>query len=61
MAGVKGSRAGYAAAKALAASIKDERLKLGVLFPDQSELRETRARVAALALSPVWQRSPPNS
>jgi malic enzyme len=40
----------YAAAKALAASIKDERLKLGALFPDQSELRETSARVAAAVI-----------
>jgi malate dehydrogenase (oxaloacetate-decarboxylating) len=37
----------YVAAKALAASIDEERLKLGALFPDQSELRETSARVAA--------------
>jgi malic enzyme len=40
----------YAAAKALAASIKDERLKLGALFPDQSDLRETSARVAAAVI-----------
>jgi malic enzyme len=40
----------YAAAKALAGSIKDERLKLGALFPDQSELRETSARVAAAVI-----------
>ncbi|MCH8889908.1 MAG: NAD-dependent malic enzyme [Myxococcales bacterium] len=40
----------YAAAKALAASIEDERLKLGALFPDQSELRETSARVAAAVI-----------
>ncbi|MBW2232349.1 MAG: NAD-dependent malic enzyme [Deltaproteobacteria bacterium] len=40
----------YAAAKALAASIDDERLKLGALFPDQSELRETSARVAAAVI-----------
>jgi malic enzyme len=37
----------YAAAKALAASIEDERLKLGALFPDQSELRKISACVAA--------------
>jgi malic enzyme len=40
----------YAAAKALAASIDDERLKLGALFPDQSELRETSVRVAAAVI-----------
>jgi malic enzyme len=40
----------YTAAKALAASIKDERLKLGALFPDQSDLRETSARVAAAVI-----------
>jgi malate dehydrogenase (oxaloacetate-decarboxylating) len=40
----------YAAAKALAASIDDERLKLGALFPDQSELRETSAHVAAAVI-----------
>jgi malic enzyme len=40
----------YAAAKALAASIKDERLKLGALFPDQSDLRETSAHVAAAVI-----------
>jgi hypothetical protein len=40
----------YVAAKALAASIDDERLKLGALFPDQSELRETSARVAAAVI-----------
>ena len=40
----------YAAAKALAASIDGERLKLGALFPDQSELRETSARVAAAVI-----------
>ena len=37
----------YAAAKALSASVSDERLKLGALFPDQSELRDASARVAA--------------
>ena len=37
----------YVAAKALAASIDDERLKLGALFPDQSQLREAGALVAA--------------
>jgi malic enzyme len=40
----------YAAAKALAAGISDERLRLGALFPDQSELRETSARVAAAVI-----------
>ena len=40
----------YAAAKALAASIDDERLTLGALFPDQSELREISARVAAAVI-----------
>jgi malic enzyme len=40
----------YAAAKALAASIDDERLALGALFPDQSALRETSARVAAAVI-----------
>ena len=40
----------YAAAKALAASIGEERLKLGALFPDQSELREISARVAAAVI-----------
>jgi malic enzyme len=40
----------YVAAKALAASIDDERLKLGALFPDQSDLRETSARVAAAVI-----------
>jgi malic enzyme len=40
----------YAAAKALAESIDDERLKLGALFPDQSKLRETSARVAAAVI-----------
>jgi malic enzyme len=40
----------YAAAKALAASIGDERLKLGALFPDQSELRKISARVAAAVI-----------
>jgi malic enzyme len=40
----------YVAAKALAESIDDERLKLGALFPDQSELRETSARVAAAVI-----------
>jgi malic enzyme len=40
----------YAAAKALAASVDDERLKLGALFPNQSELRETSANVAAAVI-----------
>jgi malic enzyme len=40
----------YAAAKGLAEGIDDERLKLGALFPDQSELRETSARVAAAVI-----------
>jgi len=40
----------YAAAKALAASIDDGRLKLGALFPDQSALRETSAQVAAAVI-----------
>jgi malic enzyme len=40
----------YAAAKALAESIDDERLKLGALFPDQSKLRETSAHVAAAVI-----------
>ena len=40
----------YAAAKALAESIEDERLKLGALFPDQSDLREISARVAAAVI-----------
>jgi len=40
----------YAAAKALAESIDDERLKLGALFPDQSALRETSAHVAAAVI-----------
>jgi malic enzyme len=40
----------YEAAKALAESIDDERLKLGALFPDQSKLRETSARVAAAVI-----------
>jgi hypothetical protein len=31
-------------------SIDDERLKLGALFPDQSELRETSALVAAAVI-----------
>ena len=40
----------YVAAKALAESIDDERLKLGALFPDQSKLRETSALVAAAVI-----------
>ena len=40
----------YEAAKALAASIDDERLKLGALFPDQSTLREISARVASAVI-----------
>jgi len=40
----------YVAAKALAASIDDSRLKLGALFPDQSQLRETSACVAAAVI-----------
>ncbi len=40
----------YAAAKSLAAGIDDERLSLGALLPDQSELRETSARVAAAVI-----------
>jgi len=40
----------YVAAKALAGSIDDVRLKLGALFPDQSELRDTSARVATAVI-----------
>jgi malic enzyme len=40
----------YAAAKAIAESIDAERLGAGALFPDQSELRETSARVAAAVI-----------
>ncbi|MBW2495599.1 MAG: NAD-dependent malic enzyme [Deltaproteobacteria bacterium] len=40
----------YEAAKALAESIDDQRLKLGALFPDQSKLRESSARVAAAVI-----------
>ena len=40
----------YAAARAIAESIGEERLALGALFPDQSELRETSARVAAAVI-----------
>jgi malic enzyme len=40
----------YAAAKALADGIDDDRLKLGALFPDQSMLRESSARVAAAVI-----------
>ena len=40
----------YEAAKALAESIDDQRLNLGALFPDQSKLRESSARVAAAVI-----------
>jgi malic enzyme len=40
----------YAAAKAIAESIAPERLAQGALFPDQSELRETSALVAAAVI-----------
>ncbi len=40
----------YAAARALADGIDDERLKLGALFPDQSTLRDCSARVAAAVI-----------
>jgi malic enzyme len=40
----------YAAARAVAASVDEERLKLGALFPDASQLRETSARVAAAVI-----------
>jgi malic enzyme len=40
----------YVAAKALAECIDDGRLKLGALFPNQSELRATSARVAAAVI-----------
>jgi malic enzyme len=40
----------YVAAKALAESIDEERLKLGALFPDPSQLRETSALVAAAVI-----------
>jgi malate dehydrogenase (oxaloacetate-decarboxylating) len=40
----------YTAAKALAEGIDEERLALGALFPDPSELRETSARVAAAVI-----------
>jgi malic enzyme len=40
----------YVAAKALAGSISEERLKVGALFPDPSELRATSALVAAAVI-----------
>jgi malic enzyme len=40
----------YAAAKALAESIDDERLECGALLPDQSVLRDASARVAAAVI-----------
>lgn len=40
----------YAAAKAIADSIHDERLELGALLPDQSALRDTSAQVAAAVI-----------
>jgi len=40
----------YAAAKALAESVDEERLSLGALFPDPSGLRETSARVASAVI-----------
>jgi malic enzyme len=40
----------YVAAKTLATSVREERLRTGALFPDQQELRETSARIAAAVL-----------
>ncbi len=40
----------FVAAKALASSIDQERLNVGALFPDQSELRASSARVAAAVI-----------
>jgi malic enzyme len=40
----------YVAAQALAASLDEERLGLGALFPDQSELRTSSGRVAAAVI-----------
>jgi malate dehydrogenase (oxaloacetate-decarboxylating) len=36
----------HVAARALAASVGEERLRAGALFPEQRELREASARVA---------------
>ena len=47
----------YVAAKVLAKSIDDGRLKRGALFPNQSELRATSARVAAAVIRYAGEKS----